>query len=242
MYKKVNLHYFFSGIVCWQRHAQWLYDKCDIIISDKVALQTDTYTKKLSMSSESWPWIVCREIMDWYPKILKMTILDWEGKDKGLYKRCLDAWTNISFLAVLISDGCDGNETAWAAHAAELDNAGADFLESFIAVSTKEAVPSPYLHALAYHLGDMVRRWGSINLVQLAGMRVTSSVDQDLREAQQQKAAGQNLRNQHRCSRESGASRWSCNKVFVIWQKKDCNWSYEQTKEGEAHGGKGSGN
>jgi hypothetical protein len=145
-----------------EKVAQWLYAKCDIIISDKVALQTDTGTKKLSMSSESWPGNVCREIMDWYPEILKMAIPDWEGKDKGLHKRCLDAWTNFSFLAVLISDGCDGNETAWAAHAEELDTAGADFLVSFIAVSTKEAVRSPYLHALACHLGDMVRRWGPL--------------------------------------------------------------------------------
>jgi hypothetical protein len=38
-----------------EKVAQWLYDKCDIVISDKVALQTDTGTKKLSMSAESWP-------------------------------------------------------------------------------------------------------------------------------------------------------------------------------------------
>jgi hypothetical protein len=100
--------------------------------------------------------------MDWYPEILKMAIPDWEGKDKGVHKRCLHAWPNFSFLAVLISDGCDGKESAWAAHAAELDNAGADFLESYIAVITKEAVRSPYLHALACHLGDMVRRWGPL--------------------------------------------------------------------------------
>jgi hypothetical protein len=47
--------------------AQWLYDKCELIISDKVALQTDTGTKKLRMSAESWPGNVCREVMDCYP-------------------------------------------------------------------------------------------------------------------------------------------------------------------------------
>ena len=83
---------------------------------------------------------------------------------------------------------------------------------------------------------------GAINQVQLAGMRVTSSVDQDLREARQQKALGQSLGSQHRCSSESGASRWSYNNVFVIWQKEDGSWSYKQTKEGEAHRGTGSGN
>ena len=57
-----------------EKVAEWLYDKCDIIISDKVALQTDTGTKKLSMSAKSWPWNVCREIMDWYPDIMKMAI------------------------------------------------------------------------------------------------------------------------------------------------------------------------
>ena len=57
-----------------EKVAQWLYNKCDIIISDNVALQTDTGTKKLSMTAEAWPWNVCREIMDWYPEILEMAI------------------------------------------------------------------------------------------------------------------------------------------------------------------------
>jgi hypothetical protein len=145
-----------------EKVAQWLYDKCDIIISDKVALQTDTGTKKLSMSAESWPRNVCREVMDWYPEILKMAIPQWEGKDKGLYQRCSDAWTNFAYLAALISDGCEPNVVAWDAHAAELDAAGADVLAAFIAVSTNVAVRSPYLHVLACHLGDMVRRWGPL--------------------------------------------------------------------------------
>jgi hypothetical protein len=63
--------------------------------------------------------------MDGYPVILKRAIPAWKGKDKGLHKRCLDAWTNFSFLVILNSDGCEGNDTTWAAHAAELDNAGA---------------------------------------------------------------------------------------------------------------------
>ena len=103
--------------------AQWLYEKCDIIISDKVALQTDTGTKKLSMSAESWPGNVCREVMDWYPEILKMAIPKWEGKDKGIYKRCSDVWTDFTHLAAVISGGCEPNVTAWQNHAAELDAA-----------------------------------------------------------------------------------------------------------------------
>ena len=47
--------------------AQWIYDKCEFVISNQVALQTDTGLEKLSMSAESWPGNVCREIMDWYP-------------------------------------------------------------------------------------------------------------------------------------------------------------------------------
>ena len=34
-----------------EKVAEWLYNKCDIIISGKVALQTDTCTKKLSMTT-----------------------------------------------------------------------------------------------------------------------------------------------------------------------------------------------
>ncbi len=59
-----------------EKVAQWIYDKCDGIINDQVALQTDTGLKKLSMSAESWPSNVCRGIMDWYPEILKEVIPD----------------------------------------------------------------------------------------------------------------------------------------------------------------------
>ncbi len=83
-----------------------------------------------------------------------MAIPQWEGKDTGFYQRCSDAWTNLTYLAVL-TNGCEPNEAAWELHPAELDAA-------FIAVSTNVVVCSPYLHVLAYHLGDMVRRWGPL--------------------------------------------------------------------------------
>ena len=44
-----------------------------------------------------------------------------------------------------------------------MDAVGADVLKSFIAVSTNEVVRSPYMHALASLLGEMVRRWGPLN-------------------------------------------------------------------------------
>jgi hypothetical protein len=44
--------------------AQWLDEKCDIIISKNVALQADKGTMKLSMLAELWPRNVCREVMD----------------------------------------------------------------------------------------------------------------------------------------------------------------------------------
>jgi hypothetical protein len=146
-----------------EKVAQWIYEKCDVIISDQVALQTDTGIKKLSMSAESWPGNVCREIMDWYPEILKEAIPDWDGKNKDLHQRCFDAWLDFTWLAALISKGCDRDVEAWDAHGAELDAAGKDVMTSFIAVSTREACRSPYLHGLACHLGDMVRQWGSLN-------------------------------------------------------------------------------
>ena len=99
-----------------EKVAQWLYEKCDIIINDKVALQTTIGTKKLSMSAESWPGNVFREVMDCYPEIMKMTIPEWEGKQRGLHQRCSDIWTNFTHLAALISGGCDPNQAAWAPH------------------------------------------------------------------------------------------------------------------------------
>ena len=52
---------------------------------------------------------------------------------------------------------------AWAYHGAEPDSTGKDVMTSNIAVNTREACRSPYLHGLACHLGDMVRQWGSLN-------------------------------------------------------------------------------
>jgi hypothetical protein len=63
------------------------------------------------------------------------------------------------YLGALLSAGCEPNVKAWEAYASELDAAGADVLEAFIANNTNEAVRSPYLHALACHSGDLVRRW-----------------------------------------------------------------------------------
>ena len=101
--------------------------------------------------------------MDWYPEILKMAIPKMEGKDKGLYERCSDAWTDFTHLAALISNGCEPNVTACPDYTAELDATRADVFKSFIAVNTNEVVCSPYMHALACHFGDMVRRWSPLN-------------------------------------------------------------------------------
>ncbi len=95
--------------------------------------------------------------MDWYPENLKEAIPDWDGKNKELHQRCSNAWLNFTWLATLISKECDRNVEAWAAHGAELDAARKDVMNSFIAVSTRQACPSPYLDRLTCHLGDMVR-------------------------------------------------------------------------------------
>ena len=49
----------------------------------------------------------------------------------------------FTHLAALISKGCERTVQAWATHADELDEAGADVLNPFIAVSTREACRSP---------------------------------------------------------------------------------------------------
>ena len=57
-----------------EKVAQWVYEKCDVIISDQAVLQTEIGIKKLSMSAESWSGNVCWEIMDSYPEILNEAI------------------------------------------------------------------------------------------------------------------------------------------------------------------------
>jgi hypothetical protein len=64
--------------------------------------------------------------MDWYPEILKEAIHDWDGGDKNLHKKCSNAWLNFTWLAALISNGCDRNVQPWAVHGDELDAAGKD--------------------------------------------------------------------------------------------------------------------
>ncbi len=54
--------------------------------------------------------------MGWYLDILKMAIPEWEGKEMGLYQRCSDVWTNFTYLAALIKNGCEPNKAAWEVH------------------------------------------------------------------------------------------------------------------------------
>ena len=62
--------------------------------------------------------------MDKYPEILEMVIPSWKGKDKGLHKRCSEAWSSFMYLGALLNAGCELNVKAWEAHAAELDATG----------------------------------------------------------------------------------------------------------------------
>ena len=142
--------------------AQWIYDQCDIIISDDVALQTDTGTKKLKMSAQSWPGKTCRKLLDNFDNILKEAIPKWASTQKAVYKRCYNVWHKFYFLTGLVSDGCGPDPESREAHAQALDNAGAEYLVAFIAVASREACNSPYLHSAACHLGDMVRKWGPL--------------------------------------------------------------------------------
>jgi hypothetical protein len=95
--------------------------------------------------------------MDWYPVIPKEAIIDYNGKNKDINQRYSVAWLNFTWLAALISKGCGRIVEAWIEHGVELDAAGKDVMTSFIAPTTREACRSPYLHGLAYHLGDLVR-------------------------------------------------------------------------------------
>ena len=72
-----------------------------------------------------------------------MNIPTWKGKDKGLHQRCSEPWSSFMYLGALLSPGCEPIVKAWEAHAAELNAAGADVLEAFIAVITNETVRSP---------------------------------------------------------------------------------------------------
>ena len=142
--------------------AQWMYDHCDIIISDEVALQTDTGTKKLKMSAESWPGKTCRKLLDNFDYILKEAMPLWASSQQTLYTRCYNVWHKFYFLTGLVSDGCGPDPDSREAHAQALDKAGAEYLVAFIAVASREACKSPYLHSAACHLGDIVRKWGPL--------------------------------------------------------------------------------
>jgi hypothetical protein len=182
------------------------------------------------MPAKSWPRNVCREVMDGYPEILQMTIPKWEGKDAGLYQRCSDVWTDFTHLAALISGGCEPNFEAWQHYAADLDAVGAYVLKSVTAVSTNEAVRSPYMHALACNFGNMVRRWGPLNQY---SSQACESLHQRIKtfcKAQQQEAVGAYLFGKHRCTRKGGANRRSCHSISSCWEEEGGNGSHENGK------------
>ncbi len=68
-----------------EKAAQRLYDKCDIIVSDKFLLETDIGTKKIiMMTAKAWHGNVCMKNVVWDPEILQMTILDLNRNDKNM--------------------------------------------------------------------------------------------------------------------------------------------------------------
>ena len=145
-----------------QAVAQWCYENLDVVISDKVYLQTTTGMKQLSVSAESWPGKTCRRLMDSYRDVLKIALPNYDTTDQPLYGVCCRAWSCFYYLTALVTDGCSDDLAARQEYGASLDTAGAEFLDSYIAVSSAEAVRSPYLHITACHLGDIARRWGSL--------------------------------------------------------------------------------
>lgn len=145
-----------------EKVAQWVYDNCDVIISSDVALQTDTGTKKLSMSSETWPGHTCRVMMDHFEEMLQLAIPKWTGIQQGLYNKCIDAWETFYHLSDTITRGCGSSADAWQQYADTLDSIGAEYLTALLKVTSRQAIRSPYIHLIACHLGDIVKRWGPL--------------------------------------------------------------------------------
>ena len=149
-----------------EKIAQWIYDKLKVIVSSDVALQTPTGTKKLNMSSETWPGSVCWELLTHHEEILKLALPRWAADQKNLYEKCLDLWQKFLYFVLLINEGCedDDDSTARDAYGDRLDEWGAKVVKAYLplAAITKKQSTTIYLHICACHVGDLARKWGSL--------------------------------------------------------------------------------
>ena len=97
-----------------------------------------------------------------YEAVMRLAIPKWASAHELEYEKCCRVWQDFFFLVTLIGEGCSDDMQSRLHHGSELDRAGAEFLASYIDIASVDALQSPYLHKAACHLGDQVRRWGSL--------------------------------------------------------------------------------
>jgi hypothetical protein len=139
---------------------QWCYENLSMTISDDIYLQTEKGVRKFNGSAESWPGSTCRLLLDNFETVMEIAIKDHGiGEiNEGVYAEALAVWDAFFLFNDTVTRGCNDNDhVAVEAHAQELDNLGATYLE--VATDTHVTV---YMHIMACHMGDLVREWDGL--------------------------------------------------------------------------------
>eukprot|EP00873_Tetraselmis_striata_P042667 jgi/Tetstr1/462931/TSEL_007879.t1 len=141
---------------------KWVEEHLKVKLSSSKAGQSATSKAKIDLSAESWPGETCQVLMDNYVAILQKAIPLWRSRHKQLYINAKKVWDLFFELYYLVTHGCDDkDEAAVQQHATEVEEVGNKMLTAFLQVANQQDV-TVYIHVSAVHLGQMIRRHGSL--------------------------------------------------------------------------------
>eukprot|EP00873_Tetraselmis_striata_P013373 jgi/Tetstr1/433637/TSEL_000008.t1 len=141
---------------------KWVEEHLKVKLSSSKAGQSATGKAKIDLSAESWPGETCQVLMDNYVAILQKAIPLWRSRHKHLYINAKKVWDLFFELYYMVTHGCDDkDEAAVQQHATEVEEVGNKMLTAFLQVANQQDV-TVYIHVSAVHLGQMIRRHGSL--------------------------------------------------------------------------------
>jgi hypothetical protein len=88
---------------------------------------------------------------------------DADEVNEAVYVEAMAVWESLFLFNNAVTRGCDDNDhvAVVEAHAHELDNLGAMFLATYLAVAADSRV-TVYMHTMTCHMGDLEREWGGL--------------------------------------------------------------------------------
>eukprot|EP00873_Tetraselmis_striata_P010269 jgi/Tetstr1/430533/TSEL_020331.t1 len=141
----------------------WIEKQLKVELTNNKPGQSKTCTRKIDLSAKSWPGDTCQRLLDNFVDILRRPIPLRHGRDMWSYQDALKVWTVFFCLNYIVTHGCDDKDDPAdvLAHAVEVEARGNEFLTALLQVASQKDVPV-YIHAIAVHLRQMIRRHGSL--------------------------------------------------------------------------------